>query len=895
MIPWLRRRLRRLAARFHRARLDQDLDAEMFAHLGLAIKENLQNGMSPAEARRQALIHFGDTRQAKERRRESRGLPALDELLQDLRFGMRMLRKNPAFTAISILALGLGIGFSTTVFSIFYNGVLHPFAYRDANRLTVIGIVDTVHNSERYRTRYHLNEVAAFRKQAQALEDVVAYSGWDTVFLNHGTPEPVHICVSSPNMISFWGMAPIVGRGITEQDAEPGAPPVALLGYDFWKNIYSGDKSVIGSTIIVNKQPRTIIGVMPHRFALYGADFYMPINWNRPEPADYQQAMDQNDPMYFFANALVKPKVSLQTAAADLQVVAKQLVTIYPKDYPERFQMTVRMFNEALAQDFPKTLALLSGAVLLLLLISSSNVASLLLTHHTARAREIALRTALGASRGRLVRQLFLESLLLGLVGCLAGTVLAYLGLEVILLVPGLTVPGEADLTLNLPVLFFAITLSLVTTFLFGLSPALLAVKKDLRSSLQSSGVNASASHGGTRIRAGLVVGQVALSVLLLVFAGLMIRSFLAIYNFNPGMSTSGLFFSDIHFPAHTYETAESKRAFLDQVLARTTILPGVIHAAVSFGIPSLGGPRSNDVTIPGMPHEKPWPSEFDAVSASYFSTVGMQLLRGRLLSSDDIVSARRVAVVSESLVKAYFPKDDPLGRQIKFNDLDQGPNTPHDAYFEIVGIVTDLKNFELEPHSTNLPQAYIPYTFAGVFDRSLLVRTVTNPKHLNNPIRQLLADIDSNIVLEHPTTLEDELQKYVFQKPKFRLVSFGTCAAIGLALALIGLFGIMSYSVSLQTHELGIRMALGAQPSNILALVLRKALLLVVSGIAIGLLVAFLSVRILQSQLYDVSAFDPWTLALAPIALLASALLACYLPARRATRVDPIIALRYE
>ena len=820
--------------------------------------------------------------------------PQLDSLTNDLRYGQRMLRKNPAFTIIAILALALGIGFSTTVFSIFYNGVLHLFAYRDADRLTVIGIVDVDHNAG-YRSMFRLNEISAFRKQSQSFEDVVAYSGWDTVFLNHGTPEPVHTCVSSPNMISFWGMQPILGRGITDQDAEPRAPPVALLGYDFWQKIYGGDKSVIGSSIIVNKQPRTIIGVMPHRFALYGADFYMPINWNRPEPANYQEAADNNDPWYFFANALVNPKVNLQTAAADLQVVAKQLVAIYPKDYPEHFQMTVRMFNEALAQDFPKTLALLSGAVLLLLLISSSNVASLLLTHHTARAREIALRTALGASRSRLVRQLFLESLLLGLVGCLAGSLLAYLGLEVIRLVPGLTVPGEADLTLNFPVLSFAIALSLVTTFFFGLSPALLAVKKDLRSTLQSSGVNASAARGGTRIRAGLVVGQVALSVLLLVFAGLMIRSFLAIYNFNPGMSTSGLFFAQVHFPAHSYESAESKRAFLEQALARTSVLPGVTNAAVSFGIPSLGGPRSDDVSIPGKPHDKPWQTSFDAVSASYFSTVGLQLLRGRLLSSDDITGARRVAVVSDSLVKVFFPNEDPLGRQIKFNALDQEPETPHDAYFEIVGIVTDLKTFEIDEHRESFPQAYIPYTFAGVFDRSLLVRSVTNSARLTNPIRQLLSDIDGNIVLEHPTTLEDELQKYVFQKPKFRLVSFGTCAVIGLALAMIGLFGIMSYSVSLQTHELGIRMALGAQPSNILTLVLRKGLLLVATGIALGLLVAFLSVRILQSQLYGVSAFDPCTLTLAPLALLVSALLACYLPARRATQVDPIIALRYE
>jgi predicted permease len=817
----------------------------------------------------------------------------LQSLYKDLIFGLRMLRKNPGFTAIAILALALGIGFSCTVFSIFYNGFLHPFAYRDANRLSIIGIVDTAQNSERFRELYHLNEISAFRKQSHSFEDIVAYAGWDTTFLNNNNLEQIHGCTITPNMIPFWGMAPLIGRGITEQDAEPGAPPIALLGYGFWQKIYHGDKSVLGTTILINKQPRTIIGVMPKRFGLFGADFYFPINWNRPEPANFQQAEDDHDPVYFFNTALIKPNTNLKTAAADVQVIAKQLVTQYPKDYPEHFQMTIRPMNEVIVDDFKQTLYLLIGAVLLLLLISSSNVASLLLTHHTARAKEIALRTALGASRGRLIRQLFVESLLIGLVGCLAGCLLAYLGLQVIALVPGVSVPGESDMRLNLPVLFFAVLLSLLTTLFFGLSPAFLAVKKDLRSNLQSSGVNASTGSSGTRIRAGLVVGQVALSMLLLVFAGLMIRSFLNIYNFNPGIQTSGLFFGRVHFPGHTYETAEKKRVFFEQALSRITKLPGATNAAVSFGVPTLGGPRSDDVTIPGRPHDKPCRTAFDAVSDSYFSTVGIQLLRGRLLSPQDISGGRHVAVVSSTLVKDFFGDDDPLGRQIKFNELDKIPDAPHDVYFEIVGVVADLKSFD--PQHEIIPQAYIPYTAIGVFDRSILVRAISNPMRLTNPIRQVMADVDPNIVLEQSTTLESELQKYIFQKPKFRLISFGTCAGIGLALALIGLFGIMSYSVSLQTHELGIRIALGAQPRNILSLVLRKGLLLVGSGIVLGIAVALFSVRLLQSQLWGVSAFDPYTLILAPMALLSAALLACFLPARRATQVDPLVALRHD
>ena len=802
------------------------------------------------------------------------------------------MRKNPGFSVVAIIALALGIGFSTIIFSIFYNGVLHPFPYRDAERLTVIGIVDTQHNSERFREMYHLDEVAAFRKQSHTFEDIVAYSGVDLFYLHQGTSEQLNGCVVTPNVMEFWGVAPLLGRGIGEQDAKAGASPVALLSYAFWKSAFHEDKRVLGTTITLNKQDRTIIGVMPRRFGLYGADVYVPLAWNRPEPKSFAEAMDQHDPMFFFATGLVKRNVSRERAAADIQVIAKQLATLHARDYPEHFQMTARPMNEVIVDDFKQTLFLLIAAVVLLLLISSSNVASLLLTHHSARAREIAMRSALGASRGRLIRQLFVESLVLGLAGCLAGCLLAYLGLQVVRLVPGINVPGEADMSLNVPVLIFAVLLSFLTTLLFGLSPTFLAVKKDLRTSLQGAGVNASGSRSGGRIRAGLVVGQVALSMVLLVFAGLMIRSFIAVSNFDPGIRTQGLLHVRVQFPAHQYDSVDSKRAFFEQLLPRICRLPGVTSSAVSIGFPFMGGPRSDEVTIPGKPHDKHWTTNFDAVSEDYFSALGLQLLRGRLLSPTDVFGARRVAVVNSTLVKTFFGDDDPIGHQIKFNVLDEIPDTPHDAYFEIVGVVSDLRSFQREP---NAPQAYVPYTFSGFGPRSLVVRTVTNPALLANNLRQVIANVDGNTVLLRPETLEDQLNKLVYMKPKFRLISFSICAGIGLGLALIGLFGVMIYSVTLQTHELGVRMVLGAHAGNILRLVLGKGLFLVGGGILLGVVTSFLTVRVLQSQLWGVSAFDPWALILAPCALLATGLLACYLPARRATRVDPMIALRYE
>ena len=873
-------------------RVEADLDNEVRSHLELMTAENMLAGMGPEEARRAARIELGGVEQVKEQVRDERAGHWVQSVIADCRFGIRQMRKNPGFSVVAIIALALGIGFSTIIFSIFYNGVLHPFPYRDAERLTVIGITDTQHNSERFREMYHLDEVAAFRKQSQTFEDIVAYSGVDLFYLHQGTSEQLNGCVVTPNVMEFWGVAPLLGRGIGEQDAKAGASPVALLSYAFWKSAFHEDKRVLGTTITLNKQDRTIIGVMPRRFGLYGADVYVPLAWNRPEPKSFAEAMDQHDPMFFFATGLVKRNVSRERAAADIQVIAKQLATLHARDYPEHFQMTARPMNEVIVDDFKQTLFLLIAAVVLLLLISSSNVASLLLTHHSARAREIAMRSALGASRGRLIRQLFVESLVLGLAGCLAGCLLAYLGLQVVRLVPGINVPGEADMSLNVPVLIFAVLLSFLTTLLFGLSPTFLAVKKDLRTSLRGAGVNASGSRSGGRIRAGLVVGQVALSMVLLVFAGLMIRSFIAVSNFDPGIRTQGLLHVRVQFPAHQYDSVDSKRAFFEQLLPRICRLPGVTSSAVSIGFPFMGGPRSDEVTIPGKPHDKHWTTNFDAVSEDYFSALGLQLLRGRLLSPTDVFGARRVAVVNSTLVKTFFGDDDPIGHQIKFNVLDEIPDTPHDAYFEIVGVVSDLRSFQREP---NAPQAYVPYTFSGFGPRSLVVRTVTNPALLANNLRQVVANVDANTVLLRPETLEDQLNKLVYMKPKFRLISFSICAGIGLGLALIGLFGVMIYSVTLQTHELGVRMVLGAHAGNILRLVLGKGLFLVGGGILLGVVTSFLTVRVLQSQLWGVSAFDPWALILAPCALLATGLLACYLPARRATRVDPMIALRYE
>jgi predicted permease len=871
-------------------RRKQDLREELESHLRMALEDHIARGETPEQARASAISEMGNLPLVADMTRRQWGWELCERLMQDLRYAARQLRKNAGVTATAVTALALGIGLSVTIFSVFYNGVLYPFPYRAAQRLTAISVQDTS-DPRGFRSMFHLDQVAAFREGNHTFEDVVAYGSWEVAYRRDAVSLPVHGCAMTPNAMQFWGVPPLIGRGLTENDAKPGAAPVVLLNHAYWKSMFHGDRDVLGTTMMLDRQARTIVGVMPPRFALYGADVYIPIAWNRPEPT-FAEAINSNDPFFFFATGIRKEGVSLETAGADLQSIAQHTINLHPRDFPEHFQMTARRMNDVIVAHFKLTLIYLIAAVVLLLLISSSNVASLLLTQHTARARDTALRAALGASRGRLIFQFFVESLLLGIAGCAAGCLLAFLGLRFVTLTPALSLPGEADISLNWPVLLFAVALSLLTTLLFGLFPALIAVKKAPWRELQTTGVNVSAKSGAA-VRAGLVVFQVALSVLLLVFASLMMRSFLAITQVDAGIRTKNLWSAEVGFPPHQYASVAGQRAFFDQALTRIERLPGVTRSAVSLVHPMEGVPSTDDVTIPGKPHDKHWLTDFDAVSEGYFQTLGLQLLHGRTMTAAEVASGARVAMVNRALVKSYFGGEDPLGRQIKFNDFDNWPEAPHNVYFQIVGVVEDFKNEGVQEAAH--PQAFIPYTFAPIVFRVLVTRTSVKPALLVEDIRKEVNAIDSNILLSHAATVEETLELYTYMMPRYRLISFGVCAGIGLSLALIGLFGILAYSVALQTHDFGVRLALGAQPGNILALVLRRGMLLVGSGIVVGLVVSVASVRLAQSQLQGISAFDPVAFAIAALTLLATGMVACIVPARRATRVNPLVALRHD
>ena len=831
-------------------------------------------------------------------------------IFHDVRYGMRQLRKNPGFAAVCIFTLALGIGASTLIFSVVYNGVLHPFPYRSAERLATISVENVEKDGHGDHGMYHLDEVAAFRNGNHTFEDILAYGLWYVVYTHANTTEMVKGVGETPNAMAFWGVPPLLGRGFTEQDVQTGAHPVLLLNYLYWHREFQGDPGVIGSTMMINGAARTIIGVMPPRFQAVGADIYMPLSWTRAEPARGKFEFNRDDPYYFWATGILKKGVSLDIASANIDVIARQEAKVYPDEYPKTFRVTTKKLNDIILADFKQTLLLLFAAAALVLLISCSNVAGLLLARASARTKEIALRAALGAGRARLVRQLLSESLLLAGAGCVVGCLLAYGGLKALLALTTIStiLPMESALSLNRPALAFAMAASLLSTVLCGLAPALHAIRTDLQKGLASTGVNVNATFQHSRFRSALAIGQVGLALLLLTCAGLVARSFIALADADLGVRPESIFTAAVQFPQGRYTKAEEKRAFFDQFLGRLNALPGVVSSTELIGLPLLFAPRG-DVTIPGKPHREEWTTGIELCSEGYFQTLGLHLLHGRLLTASDIASARKVAVVNEKLARKYFGDADPLGRQIKFNVLDEIPETPHDSYFEIVGIVNDARTYDFEgsvvtlrPPENALPQGFVPYSISGFGNRGFAMQTRVPPLSLVKSVRQTLYSLDRDLVLVAPDvagpagfSLARVMQALVYSKPKFSAITFGACASIGFALAILGLFSVMTYIVSLQTHDIGIRLALGAPPSLILRMMLKRALLLIGTGAAIGLGASLAVTRFLASQFHGISATDPLTLFAVTATVMAAGLSACFFPARRATRVDPMTTLRNE
>ncbi|MGD1077798.1 MAG: ABC transporter permease [Candidatus Sulfotelmatobacter sp.] len=814
----------------------------------------------------------------------------METLRQDIRYALRNLSKTPSFAVVAVLTLALGIGASTAIFSILENILMEPFPYPDAQRYMFPEIHDTERNEPGGRNGFTGPEFLDYVAQNHVFDRVIGNDNLDVLYRSGEGTELLRGNYVTPGTFEFLGMSPLLGRVMVPADYEPGASPVFVLRYKTWVNEFAADPKILNKTFVLNGTQRTLVGIMPPRFGWGDADLWIP---DKPSHAIQKNVIAGAFNRYWSLMGHLKPGVSQKQAVADLTVVANRLATIYPKDYPKHFTVEIESLTDLVVGRFRTTLYIVLAAVGLLLLIGCGNVANLLLARATTREKEFAIRSALGASRSRVIRQLLVESLILAAGGALLGVLLAWGGLKfIVALMPQDIIPAEAVIRLNTPVLLFTLGVTILTALTFGLVPALKAARKDLNEPLRDTGKGLSGGFRHGRLRNAVVVLEVALSLTLMVAAGLLMRSFVALREVHLGFQPDHVMSARLPLPVERYKTADQVASFYRPLLLRLKALPGVVAVTETSTLPPYGGIPS-EIEVPGKTHSEKWDSIFQLCSEGYFQVLKIQLLDGRTFTEGEVAGARKLAVVNQTFVKKYLPGENPIGRQVRIASLADFEDKVPDPTFEIIGVVADARNHGLQDPAG--PEIWIPYTVTGSAFRGILVRTAQEPLSMLKAVRHEVWATDSNVALTLTGTLEGYISQFSYAGPRFGfmlMIIFGT---IGLILVTIGVYSVLSYTTARRTQEIGIRMALGAQGADVLSMVIRMGLRLVAIGVVVGLIVSLALSRILATQLWGVSAYDPWTLTCVPIVLLMTGFLACWLPARRAARVDPLVALRYE
>jgi predicted permease len=892
MIDRIRQFLLRFASLFRRAQLDRDLDAEMASHLQLAIEENRQNGMATEEARRQALLNFGGMQQTKETVRDARGLPALEVLLQDLRFALRMLRKNPGFTAIAILTLALGIGANTALFSVVNGVLLNPLPYDHPDRLVVFytRTPDFKFSSISYpnfldwrRFNHSFSDLAAFRSDSFNLTGM-------------GEPERLKANMISAPFFTVLGVKPVIGRAFTDQEDQVGGAPVALISEGLWNRKFDSSPAVVGKSITLNGILYTITGVIPASFHYENSNFqsdsdvYVPIGqWNEPLFRDRRASMGMD------GVGRLKPGVTLAQADSDMNAIATHLAELYP-DIDKNSGVALISLKENMVGDIRPFLFMLLAAVGFVLLIACANVANLLLARSTGRTREFAVRTALGASPSRVVRQLLTESILLALAGGVFGTFLAAWGTKAALKILPEALPRAGEIHLDARVFLFTLVASTIAGILFGLAPALKASRTDIQETLQEAGRGGSGARH--RTQSAFVAMEMALAVVLLVGAGLMIRSLALLWSVNPGFDPRNAVSFNLASAQPFGPTPSATRAAFRQLHDAISAVPGV--QSVSFTV--AASPLRSDSELPFWLEGETKPASMQDMKSSllyvtepdYLQVMKIPLKRGRFLTNSDNENSSPVIVIDDQFAKQYFAGKDPIGQHINLDIVNTSP--------EIVGIVGHVKQWSLDDDAAHIqaecyfPLLQTPDSVLSLFDHSAGVVIRTKDASIANmsSISHAVQSVNSQIVIYGTETMSDVISDSLASQ-RFAMVLLGVFAALALLLSSIGIYGVISYVVGQRSHEIGIRMALGAERANVFRMVLGQAGKMVMLGIGIGLAAALALTRLMASMLFGVRSSDPLTLLAVSLLLAAVSLLACYVPARRATRVDPLIALRYE
>jgi predicted permease len=873
----------------HQRENEQELDQELKSYIDLLAEEKVQSGMTQEAARRSARIELGGVEQVKEQVRDVRAGAWLETLLQDVRYGMRVLRNNPGFSLLVVLTLALGIGANTAIFSVVYGVLLRPLPYAHGGQLVVLH--QQAPRAHLENVPFSVKEMFDYRDQSHTLDAVVEYHSMPFLLLGDDSAERVQTAVVSANFFDVLGVKPLLGRTFLATDESPNADAVLVLSYEYWQSRHGGDPNIVGKVFHMNNRPHTVIGVLP-QVPQYPAenDVYMPTSACPFRSSAAAIANRKARLLTVFGR--LKPGVSLQTAQADLSTTASQIASAYPDDYPKGFgyALAAAPLQEDLTRRARTTLLVLLCAAGFVLLIACANVANLMLARLLKREREFAVRAALGASKARLIRQLLTETVLLSLAGGGLGLGLSYPTLALLVKFTARFTTRAAEVRIDGVVLLFTLVVSVLSGLLFGFAPALSSGDYVSDALKQGSGQTTS-SRARQRLRAGLVVAQIAVSFMLLIGAGLMIRSFFKLIRVDPGFSPDRVLTMNLSPNFSRYTKLEQFVALTGNILRSVRSVGGVESAALASSFPfspaaMTGGPGSVDFQIEGRAVSKAELQplvDTTGVSPGYFETIRQPLVRGRLFTEHDGAEAVKVAVINQTMAHHRWASEDPIGKRITFDQ--------EKTWITVVGVVGDAREYGLDHRLGD--EVYMPVDQSG-FSGSLVVRTTGDPTSLIPLIRKALHDVDPQLAVDRVATIE-RLQHESLASPRITTILLGIFAGLALLISASGIAGIMALTVSQRTRELGIRMALGQPKRSVVRMVVGQGLIVAFTGTALGLGGAMALGRLLSTLLYDTSTTDILTFAAVSLIFLAVAGLACFVPAHRVTLIDPFTALRQE
>ncbi|MPY90486.1 MAG: FtsX-like permease family protein [Luteitalea sp.] len=882
----------RLRALFRKATIEEELDEELSYHLEREIQRHIACGMSPDEARAAVRRGFGNVEALKEESRDARGTRLLEDLGQDVRYVIRTLRKSPGFTTAAVLTLALGIGMTTAIFSIVHGVLLRSLPFNEPDRLVMLHtVIEDQEQGDDLLSRP--NFMSLREEQMRSFHEISPFEAFGAALVGVGEARRLEGAAVGASFFELLRARPVLGRTFRHEENEPGSERVAVLSHVLWRQHFGGNPGVIGRTILLDGTSHTVIGVMPPGFDFPSErDLWVPQLYERENYWSSAITEGRKNNRGLPVLARLRAGVTLEAARAELRALGRRLEERFPETNAG-VRFTARPLHENLVGDVRTPLLLLLGAVGLVLFIACANVAGLLLARAAGRREEVAVRAALGARRGRIVRQLVTESLVLGLGGGVLGLMLAFWATDRLVTMWPEELPRLEAIRVDGTVLAFAFGIAIVASVLAGLLPAGRAASDGLAATLQSGGRSGLGSQRGQRFRSALVVGQLALAVVLLAGAGLLLESCVRLTSVDPGFRTERILSFRLNLPEGGYGSNEQVRRFFGQLLERVEAHPDVRSAGVISRLPigQTGAFRSRfhieGQTLAG--EEEPSIGA-RVINPEYLQTMGVPVLRGRSMSQRDSAGSPPIVLINEAAAERFFPSVDPIGRRLVGFSWDPIENAA-DA-FTIVGVVADVRSLGLEREPE--PEAYFAHAQVPLDGMFVIVRTAADPLGLAGTIRRELRSLDSNLPIPEFRTFEQVVADSV-SRPRFFTTLLSLFSAVALVLAAVGIFGLLSFAVAQRTHEIGIRIALGASPRTLVETVVREALVLVVIGLGVGTGGALALTRLLESQLFDVSATDPVTFAGVVLVLGATALLASLVPAWRAATVDPLVALRTE